>query len=131
LQLCFCGMSQKMDFPFYQCVGGPERVIFCEVATTGRLQKGTTQILKGMGPSRIAIPVVLLIFWVCLYILHFFRHWMFKFKFGLRVHQINSKLFGGKYLQVSWRCGTPEIISIHLRCSPHFILSALLRVSSG
>jgi hypothetical protein len=25
------GCHKKMVFPFYQCTGGPERVIFCEV----------------------------------------------------------------------------------------------------
>jgi hypothetical protein len=50
LQLRICGLPQKMDFPFYQCTGGHKRVIFCEVATMGRVQKGNTQILEGMGP---------------------------------------------------------------------------------
>jgi hypothetical protein len=49
LELRICGLPQKMDFPFYQCTGGHKRVIFCEVATMGRVQKGNTQILEGMG----------------------------------------------------------------------------------
>jgi hypothetical protein len=94
LQLRFCGLPQKMDFPFYQCAEGPNEQWFfvwslpragCRKAPLKFYNICTYGVINFLG---------------CLHILHFLDIQIFKFKFQLRVHQIHFKLFGGKYLEV-------------------------------
>jgi hypothetical protein len=68
------GCQEKMGC--YQCAWGSEHTLgFCEVATKGRVQNGTTTILLWCGSLKgVAIPVVSSIFSVCSHILHLFGH---------------------------------------------------------
>jgi hypothetical protein len=80
------------------------------LATKGRMQNGTTPSFMGMslkdGHTRGFINFLSVLAYIA-----FLDIWIFEFKYELWVHQIHFRIFGGKHLQVPWKCGNPETMS--------------------